>query len=267
MSDNYEDVASVYQALIDPESFNARKVSNAVIGAHIAKLPDGAHVLDAACGTGWDAIAICNGLPAVTKEKRQYHVCASDIDAAMVGKAQANAKSFSFDIDIRQGALEDLGTVAPWQNKFDAVIVSHAIYTFPDATGYAGYDAYFIRSLEGVKKVLKPGGMVWIDNRDWDRLVGSLTTARYSNTHGGEEFVAEYTWNFGPQVSAAHKADIVMWNDTRKGATGKLAVNYAGKTRADFRALIQRAGFKIAVEQGADATPADTAFITYGLTG
>jgi SAM-dependent methyltransferase len=110
----------------------------------IKALPQNARVLDVGCGAGKTIRVIKTFRPDVTILGTDI----SDVRAIL-----------PHDVEFTQGSAEDLGTMYPAES-FDAVICQHLIehLIFP------------MPLTEGILKVLKPGGMLFIETPNWTRM-------------------------------------------------------------------------------------------------
>lgn len=109
-------------------------------------------VLDAACGTGQHAIALA---------RQGYQVAGADLSAAMVDQARQNAAAAGVEVEF---AVAGMGQLARLGRVFDAVLclgnsLPHLL------TAEATQDA-----LADFAAVLRPGGLVVIQNRSFDRI-------------------------------------------------------------------------------------------------
>jgi glycine/sarcosine N-methyltransferase len=109
-------------------------------------------VLDAACGTGHHAIALA---------QCGYQVVGADLSAAMVERARENAQAAGVDVAFYVAALgeiEDLG------GTFDAVLcLGNSLPHLLTAPAVA-------ETLADFAAVLRPGGLLVIQNRNFDRV-------------------------------------------------------------------------------------------------
>ncbi|MBO0693487.1 MAG: class I SAM-dependent methyltransferase, partial [Acidimicrobiaceae bacterium] len=154
MSDTYQHFANDYDWLFDDEGMrHGVAIQSPATARVLSELTPGSTVLDAACGTGIDAVAL---------ERRGFRVHASDGSPAMVEQAVAR---------FRQEGAEVHGFVATWdqlpdstRRRFDAVLcignsLVHA--TGPEA---------MVSALRGLRAVARSGGRVVIDSRNWEKL-------------------------------------------------------------------------------------------------
>jgi glycine/sarcosine N-methyltransferase len=109
-------------------------------------------VLDAACGTGHHAIALA---------QRGYQVVGADLSAAMVERARENAAGAGLDIRF---VVAGLGQLAALGEAFNAVLCLGN--SLPHLLTAAAVDG----ALADFAAVLRPGGLLVIQNRNFDRV-------------------------------------------------------------------------------------------------
>jgi ubiquinone/menaquinone biosynthesis C-methylase UbiE len=110
-------------------------------------------VLDVACGTGCHALALA---------QRGYEVVGTDISAGMVERARQNAEAAATAVSFVQAGFGELREVvgAP----FDALLcLGNSLPSVPDNEALG-------RALEDMAQVLTPGGLLFIQNLNYDRL-------------------------------------------------------------------------------------------------
>jgi glycine/sarcosine N-methyltransferase len=109
-------------------------------------------VLDAACGTGHHALALA---------RQGYQVMGADLSAVMIERARENAAAAGADVAFRVAGLGELGTFG---ETFDAVLcLGNSLPHLLTATEVAG-------ALVDFATVLRPGGLLVIQNRNFDRV-------------------------------------------------------------------------------------------------
>ena len=109
-------------------------------------------VLDVACGTGHHAIALA---------RQGYRVVGADLSAAMVKRAQENARAAGADAAF---AVAGLGEMAMLGADFDAAIcLGNSLPHLLTAEAVAG-------ALADLAAVLRAGGLLVIQNRNFDRV-------------------------------------------------------------------------------------------------
>ena len=111
-------------------------------------------VLDAATGTGYHAVQLA---------KAGFDVLATDGAAEMVRKTAENAKDHNVDVPVQQADWRTLSQDVTEQ--FDAVLCLGNAFTHLFDEGER------IASLEQFHKVLRPGGIAVIDQRNYDSIL------------------------------------------------------------------------------------------------
>jgi glycine/sarcosine N-methyltransferase len=110
-------------------------------------------VLDAACGTGHHALALA---------QRGYDVLGVDASAGMIERARQNAKAAGVAARFEQIGFGALGTVA--SEPFDAVLcLGNSLPSL------LSEDALEV-ALEDMAGVLAPGGLLVVQNLNYDRV-------------------------------------------------------------------------------------------------
>jgi glycine/sarcosine N-methyltransferase len=130
-------------------------------------------VLDAACGTGHHAIALA---------QRGYQVTGTDLSTAMIARARENASIAGASVTF---AVAGLGELAGLGETFDAAIclgnsLPHLLTAPAVAAALADFAA-----------VLRPGGLLVIQNRNFDRVWAERERFMGPQSHrqAGEEWV------------------------------------------------------------------------------
>lgn len=109
-------------------------------------------VLDAACGTGHHAIALA---------EKGYQVMGTDLSTEMIEQARQNAEEAGVDMTF---AVTGLGNLAALDETFDAAICLGN--SLPHLLSPSALD----KSLRDFAAVLRPGGLLVIQNRNFDRV-------------------------------------------------------------------------------------------------
>jgi len=109
-------------------------------------------VLDAACGTGHHAIALA---------KQGYQVVGADLSAAMIEQARRNAAAAGVEVSF---AAAGFGGLAALGQSFDAVLC------LGNSLPHLLTEETLAEALSDFAAVLHPGGLVVIQNRNFDRV-------------------------------------------------------------------------------------------------
>ncbi|MGQ9630479.1 MAG: class I SAM-dependent methyltransferase [bacterium] len=129
-------------------------------------------VLDVACGTGMHAIAFA---------KWGYLAAGADISPAMIRRARENASREGVEVPFRVAAFGEIGR--KFGADFDAVTcLGNSLPHLPD-------DASLKIALSDMRSVLRDGGILIIQNRNYDRILRERDRFMPINVHqeGDEE--------------------------------------------------------------------------------
>ena len=149
--DFYEGLGAEYDRMIAWERRLGREEAffRAVFAEHRVR-----RVLDAACGTGMHAIAF----------SRMGMSCAgADLSHAMIEQARTNARDAGVELELQVAGFG--GIAARFPGPFDAVTcLGNSLPHLPD-------DASLAAALTDFAALLRPGGLLVIQNRNYDRLL------------------------------------------------------------------------------------------------
>lgn len=263
MDDAYRDIGRLYLALLSPEQVRGDRLGDDAMNRWMLDVPSGAAVLDACCGIGNDVLALHRGGPTVGKGG-PWTAYGSDLSEGLLEAARAMTSDHGLSGDrFRCSSFADLASIPEWRGKFDVVIAAHAIYTAPDGIGEGSYDDYLTASLRGMKAVLKTGGYLLTNTRDWEAIYAAgFPSATVENRHDGEAFRCRYDWKPGPTPHSLHLATLTFErenSDERSTST----VRFIGRGVEDMQRLFQSAGFRVA-RTGRSGSAADP-FISFML--
>jgi glycine/sarcosine N-methyltransferase len=138
-------------------------------------------VLDVACGTGQHAIALA---------REGYHLTATDLSQAMVTRAQANAALANVPLRVWQLGFGALAAALP--GKYDAVICLGN--SLPHVTTGEGLQV----ALADFARVLGPGGILVVQNRNFDRVLARQERFMAPEVHrsGDQEWIFMRFYDF-----------------------------------------------------------------------
>lgn len=115
--------------------------------------PGARDILDCSCGIGTQAIGLA---------RRGYRVCGTDISQRSVDRARVEAARLGADVAFGVADFRDLTSVV---GEFDVVI------SCDNAVPHLLDDVEVSRALEEMRSKLRPGGLLVISTRDFDRAL------------------------------------------------------------------------------------------------
>ena len=179
-------------------------------------------VLDCACGTGHDLIAL---------HRMGLHVEGSDLSGAMLEQARRNIAGAEACIPLRQLDFRDLREA--YDEPFDAVVcLSNSINELLD-------DGDVLRALGSMRAVLRPEGVLVIDQGQTDASMRNppLYAPVGNDPHYTRVFVMEYQ----DRLMTVHVLDFAhSHNET---SMHEAEVTLKIRLAADWRGLLTEAGF------------------------
>jgi len=183
-------------------------------------------VLDIALGDGVDTIFLL---------QQGFEVSSNEVDSAFRQKAIENAKKDGLSIKPTSADWRELGDVYP-ENSFDAVICMGNSLTclFGEENR--------LEALEQIRKVLKPGGMLIVDERNFQRILDNREDALAGTLHSTGKFL--YTGTSKVKASFVEVNDNFVLVEYHHIETDKKAYYKAYPfKRGELQGLLQEAGF------------------------
>jgi len=143
----------------------------------------GRRVLDVACGTGMHAIALA---------QRGYTVTGADLSARMIERARENAAAAGSDARFVVAGFGELATEAG--NGFDALLCLGN--SLPHVLTVEALRA----TLADFAAVLRPGGLLLIQNRNFDAVMANRERWMEPQAHreGSQEWLFIRFYDFNP---------------------------------------------------------------------
>lgn len=198
------------------------KFFRALFDAHGAR-----RVLDAACGTGMHAIAFA----------RQGRASAgADISPVMIAKAQENARRAGAEVQWKVAGFGELSR--RFDSPFDAVTcLGNSLPHLPD-------DRALDAALADFARLLRPGGLLVIQDRNYDAVLASPGRAVHLNAREEPDGETLFVRMTEPRGGEAVEFTIL----TLRKRAGAWSVDLAATplraiTRAAMEAALARAGF------------------------
>ena len=239
VDDSYADLAHDYEWLFPDEALDGGPVgatspgSRDLLDGILETLRPGARVLDSACGIGADAMALA---------RSGFDVTASDGSESMVAEARRRCLRFGVEIDVIQSNWQDLPERVPGAFELILCLGNSMVHTATKSK--------MISSLEGLRRVLSPDGVLVIDSRNWEHLYDSrprIITGRHVIERRGIRSSSLYIWTIPDDFNAPCRAEIVLlFEDASSAITHRRYVlDFTPFRRADLTAAIRAAGLTV----------------------
>jgi SAM-dependent methyltransferase len=203
VDDFYSELAHDYEWLFPDETIGSQGTVGAtspgskdLLERVLKTLSPGTRVLDCACGIGSDAVALA---------RRGYNVTASDGSASMVAETQRRSGQFGVEINITQSRWQDLSERVPGSFELILCLGNSMVHTETKSN--------MLSSLDGIKKVLSPGGVLVIDSRNWELLYDSKPRIIIRNrviVRHGVRCLSLYIWTIPDDFNEPCRAEIVL---------------------------------------------------------
>jgi len=190
---------------------------------------NGPRILDCACGTGLLALSLA---------RRGYEVAGTDASRGMVMQAQAHAAEQKLPVPFDVCAWESLPMYI--QKPVDVVIC------LGYALGHCRDEREMLRSLEGMRAVLREGGSLVIDSLNWEQLYADRVrfTPYGSRERAGTRCMPLYVWNFGREFPEPVVVEVVLvFEQQGKVRLQTYPIAYQPFQAEQLLSLLRQAGF------------------------
>jgi SAM-dependent methyltransferase len=207
----YDTLAAVYDWLV-PDALLTPEGAAAAFAGVVDELPDGAHVLDCAAGTGQLSVGLA---------LRGLAVTATDASAAMVERTRSLAALHGTPVHALRCAWEELDAQG-WDGSFDAV------FCIGNSLTHAPGRARRRAALGAMAGTLRAGGLLAVTSRNWELLREQrpgLQVADRLTERGGRSGLVIRAWTIPDDWDAPHRLDVAV---ALSGADG--AVHTHGET-------------------------------------
>ena len=178
----YDSLSADYDRFVNRENRLAFEMPFIEDQLHLVS--QGSHsirILDAACGTGKHALALAS---------HGYQVSGADLSAGMIEKAVSNARTAKIDVVFRKAGF---GELSRYYHDFDALLCLGN--SLPHISG----SSELVETLIDFGTCLRPGGLLLIQNRNFDAVMASqerwMTPESYLSDEGEWLFVRFYDFD------------------------------------------------------------------------
>ena len=188
-----------------------------------------ARILDCSCGIGTLPIALA---------KLGYEVCGSDGSPGMIEQAEIAASSANIDVPLKCCNWEDLP--AHFISSFDLV------FCLGNSIGHVRSGEEMLRSLQGMRTVLRKGGKLVIQSLNWEQLRKERTRFTHFawRMRSGQRCLPIYIWNFPDKFEDAHTIEVLLIFDSDgKISTRSYPIVYYPFHIEDLMERLRTAGF------------------------
>ena len=240
MQDLYSDFAADYEWLFPDDVVGDSPVPGAtspgardLLADAIGTLAPGAPVLDCACGIGTDALALA---------LRGFAVTATDGSDSMVARARERLAGSASQVSVLQSRWEDLPVKLT--HRFDlAICLGNAIV-------HTGSRRAMAESLQAIRGVLKPGGTMIVDSRNWELMYSSwprIIPASHVRERRGVRCACLYIWTIPESFDRFCEAEIVFLfeNGASELTHRRYELAFRPFRHADLMEAVESAGFRI----------------------
>jgi SAM-dependent methyltransferase len=163
-----------------------------------------AKILDCACGIGIFVIALA---------RRGYAVCGSDGSQGMIDQALFASRKATLDVPFRRCDWADLPD--QFAERFDLV------FCLGNAIGHVRNRDEMVRSLCGMRAVLRDGGKLVLDSRNWELI--RKVRPRFTNypwrERDGQRCLPIHIFSFPENFGEAQTIEVTLVFDTGESAS------------------------------------------------
>ncbi len=240
MSTQYDNFATDYEWLCSDRVLTDGPGAEGLDPLLQTLAPDAA-ILDCACGTGRLVLALA---------RRGYHAEGSDASAGMIAQAKRHAEEAGLAVPFAASSWQDLpGRFEP---RFDLVLCCG------NAIGHCQDEDEMLRSLQAIRQVMKSGGQLILDSRNWEKMLTERTrfTTLGLRVRQDKRCIPVYVWTYPERPGQPALVEVVfIFEQDGKVWLRSYPIEYYPFRAEQLRQLLAQAGFcDIAVRCEADET-------------
>jgi glycine/sarcosine N-methyltransferase len=232
MADSYATLATDYDWLFDDEVMaDGGAIRQPAAARLLGRVSPGSAVLDAACGTGIDAAVLA---------RRGFTVSASDGSGAMTEVAAARFGREQLAVPVLHCRWADLP--AATSERFDVVLCTG------NALVHAAGRAAMVAALAGLRRMVRPGGHVVVDSRNWEKLHARRQIVQMASrvvARGGRRCLVFYAWEIPARFGSEHVAHLVfVFGDGDQVEPHEYVISFRPYTIGELRERLELAGLR-----------------------
>jgi glycine/sarcosine N-methyltransferase len=184
-------------------------------------------VLDCACGIGTQALGLA---------LRGWHVHATDLSAEAVERAQIEAESLGLNMTFGVADFRTLRQTVP--GTYDAIIACD------NAIAHLQTPLDLALALDNMTGKLRPGGVLLLSLRDYDRTVQEMPRSTLPVVHdlGGERIIVFQVWDWNADATGYRLSHFTVKQRGDTHETICAVSDLRAWQRADISAALKRIG-------------------------
>jgi len=197
----------------------------------LAALPPRAEILDCACGTGLEALALV---------RRGFRVTACDASEGMVAQARRLFADSDVEVPVEQCAWDSLASRFP--SRYDAVFCTG------NSIAHTSGEAAMVAAFLGMSAVLVSGGVLVVESRDWEQMYAErprIEVRDHVAVRDGVRGLSLFVWTVPETWGEPCTAEVVLLlDDGERLAHRVVELRFTPYQRAELAERIERTGFE-----------------------
>ncbi len=197
----------------------------------LATLPPRAEVLDCACGTGLEAMALA---------RTGLRVTACDASEGMVAEARRLFADSGLEVPVERCSWDSLAEVFP--GRYDVVFCTG------NSIAHSGGEAGMVAAFAGMSAVLRRGGVLVVESRDWEQMYTErprLEVRDHVAVRDGVRGLSVFVWTIPESWGEPCTGELVLLLDDGKRLAHRLVeLHFAPYRRVELTERLEETGFE-----------------------